>query len=132
MVLYRLERVPSRRFAGLNPTGETLAKHADRAEFHRAREFIAAARARTFGLRAHPNRPSVATSADSNTTRAPSGAKSAGTAPGKLLSRCTANPVSRTTTALNHVSEQNSRYFRRWEGSRLIAVRPRLTRPCKT
>ena len=77
----RFERIPSRRPSGLNPTAETLTKHANRAEFHRSREFVAAGCAGAFGLRAHSlRRPSAATSTGSNTTRAPSGAKSAGTA----------------------------------------------------
>src|SRR6516162_1171300 len=105
----RLERVLSRRLAGLNPTGKTLAKHADRTEFHRSRKLITEALAGALGLFAHgSNRPSVATSACSNTTLAPSGAKLASTAPGKLLSRCTSNRVLRYSTALNYVSEQNS------------------------
>src|SRR6516164_3631076 len=105
----RPDRLLERRLAGLNPTGKTLAKHADRAEFQCSREFIAAARAGALGLRAHGlNRPSVATSARSNTTLAPSGAKLASTAPGKLLSRSTNNCVLRYSTASNYVSEQNS------------------------
>src|SRR6266446_8516562 len=53
----RLERVLSRRLAGLNPASKTLAKHADRTKFHRSRKFITATRAGAF--RAHgPNRSS--------------------------------------------------------------------------
>src|SRR6516162_8203191 len=105
----RPDRLLERRLAGLNPTGKTLAKHADRTEFHRSRKLIAAAWAGALGLFAHgSNRPSVATSARSNTTLAPSGAKLASTAPGKLLSRCTSNRVLRYTIPPNNVSEQNS------------------------
>jgi len=39
--------------AGLNPAGKTLAEHADRAEFHRSRKLVAAARAGALGLRFH-------------------------------------------------------------------------------
>jgi len=62
----------------------------------------------------------------------PSGAKSAGTASGILWSRCTSNRFFRYSSALNHVSEQNSRYFRRCDGSRLIAAKLQLTRPCES
>src|SRR5271165_5604996 len=52
----------NRRLAGLNPASKSLAKNADRTEFHSSRKLIAAARAGALGLRAHgPNRPSVAT-----------------------------------------------------------------------
>src|SRR5271165_1939407 len=55
----RLERILRRRLAGLNPVSKSLAKHADRTEFHRSRKLIAASRAGALGLRAHgPNRPS--------------------------------------------------------------------------
>src|SRR5271165_6352543 len=66
----RLDRIlGNRRLAGLYPVSETLAEHAYRTEFHRARQLIAAARAGALGLFAHAfNRPSLATSADSNTT----------------------------------------------------------------
>src|SRR5262249_26040273 len=51
----------NRRLAGNNPASKTLAKHADRAEFHRSRDFTTAARAGTFEVRAHgPRRPSDA------------------------------------------------------------------------
>ena len=84
----------SRRLTGLNPASESLAQHAHRTGFHRSRKLIAAARTGALGVRAHrPSRPSAATSADSNTTLAPSGAKSASTAPVILLSRCTSNRV---------------------------------------
>ena len=69
----------------------------------------------------------------------PSGAKSASTAPGKLLSRSTSNCVFLYTSASNHVSEQNScrwcpaasrvdNDLRRWGGSKLTAVNRRLSR----
>src|SRR5262249_49661856 len=87
----RLNWFLERRLPGLNAADKTLAEHADRAEFHRSREFIATAWAGALGLFAHgSNHPSVATSARSNTTLAPTGAKLASTAPGKLLSRSTA------------------------------------------
>src|SRR6516164_5556953 len=90
----RLGRFLERRFAGLNSASETLAKQADRTEFHRSRKLVTAARAGAFGLRAHfPNRPSATTAADSNTMPAPIGAKSASIALGVLLSRCTSNRV---------------------------------------
>ena len=61
LVRYRLERILSRRLAGLNPTAKALTKHADRAEFHCPRESIAATRADALGHRVHaPNRPSAA------------------------------------------------------------------------
>src|SRR5271166_67388 len=51
----------SRRFAGLNPTSKSLAKHADRTEFHRSRKLVTATWASVLGLRAHgPNHPSAA------------------------------------------------------------------------
>jgi hypothetical protein len=82
------------------------------------------------GLRAHgPNRPSVVTRVE-RTPHAPrSGAKSASTAHGILLFRCTSNYVFRDTNALNHVSKQNSCYscpapFRRV--SQTDALRPVL------
>jgi hypothetical protein len=122
----RLDRFfGSGRLAGLNPSGKTLAQQADRTKFHRSRKLAAAAQTGGLGLFAHgPNRPSAA----SNTTLAPSGAKSAGTGPRKLLSRCTSNCVFLYTTASNHVSEQNSNRcctaasrvdneLRRWGGS---------------
>jgi hypothetical protein len=43
----------SRRLAGRNAASKTLAEHANWAEFHRSREFIAAARADASGLRFH-------------------------------------------------------------------------------
>src|SRR6516162_1176847 len=93
-----------RRLAGLNAADKTLAEHTDRTEFYHSRKLIAAARAGTLRLFAHgSNRPSVATSARSNTTLAPSGAKLASTAPGKLLSRCTSNRVLSYTSALNRI-----------------------------
>src|SRR5271166_5184608 len=58
----RLDRIlGSRGLAGLNPASKTLAKHADRTEFHCSRELVTAGRTGALGLRAHgPNRPSVA------------------------------------------------------------------------
>jgi hypothetical protein len=57
-----LDRVLGSRLAGLNPSNERLAQHADRTEFHRSRKLIAAARAGTLGFCAHgPNRSSAAT-----------------------------------------------------------------------
>ena len=58
----RLDRIlGSRRLAGLNPASESLAKHADRTEFHCSRKLVTATRAGALGLRAHgPNRPSAA------------------------------------------------------------------------
>jgi hypothetical protein len=58
----QLDRVlGSRRLVGLNPAGQSLAKHADRTEFHRSRKLVAAARADSSVLRFHaPNRPSLA------------------------------------------------------------------------
>ena len=62
---YWLERILSNRgLAGLNPVSESLPKHADRAEFHCSREFIATTRTSALGLRSHGlNRPSDATKA---------------------------------------------------------------------
>src|SRR5271165_4095055 len=71
--------------------------------------------------------------------------KTAGTAPGEPLSRCTSNCALRYTSASNHVSEQNSyrwcpaasrvdNEFRRRGGSKLTAVNRRLSRspkPCR-
>src|SRR6516165_6076887 len=58
---YRLSRFLERRLPGRNPASKTLAKHADRAEFHRSGKLIAAARAGALGLRVHgPKRPSGA------------------------------------------------------------------------
>src|SRR5262249_14266603 len=68
LVRCRPDRLLQRRRAGLNPTGKTLAKHADRAEFQCSGEFIAAARAGALGLRAHgPKRPSPGILAEGNT-----------------------------------------------------------------
>src|SRR5580692_637218 len=68
LIRCRPDRLLQRRLAGLNPTGKTLAKHADRAEFQCARDFIAAARAGALGLRAHgPKRPSSGLLAEGNT-----------------------------------------------------------------
>src|SRR5215468_8341043 len=68
LVRCRPDRLLQRRLAGLNPTGKTLAKHADRTEFYRSRKFVAATRAGALGLRAHgPKRPSSGILADGNT-----------------------------------------------------------------
>src|SRR6476646_2625856 len=59
LVRCRFERVLTRRLVGLDAASESLTKHADWTEFHRSREFVAAAWASAFGLRAHGlNRPS--------------------------------------------------------------------------
>ena len=51
----------SRRRTGLDPTSNSLVKHANRTEFHRSRKLVTATRAGAFGLRAHgANRPSAA------------------------------------------------------------------------
>src|SRR5208282_6366371 len=92
----RLECIRSRRFAGLGSPAKSLAEHTDRAELHRSRKLVTTTRTGALGLCAHsPKRPSAATSADSKTTLAPSGTKSANTAPDILLSRCTSNRVLR-------------------------------------
>jgi hypothetical protein len=49
----RLGRFLKRRLAGVNAESKTLTEHADRAKFHRSREFIAAARAGALGLPFH-------------------------------------------------------------------------------
>src|SRR5580700_785910 len=60
----RLECIPRRRLAGLNVASESLAKHADRTEFHCPRKLVTTNRAGASVLRFHgPNRPSVAISA---------------------------------------------------------------------
>src|SRR5262245_15519172 len=46
----RLHSSLERRLLGLNAASKTLAKHADRAEFHRSRKLIPAARAGALGL----------------------------------------------------------------------------------
>src|SRR5215510_3253525 len=57
----RLGRFLKRRLAGRNHVSETLAKHADRTEFHCSRKLVTAAWADASGLRAHgPNRAPVA------------------------------------------------------------------------
>src|SRR5271165_4574342 len=67
LLRHRLECIPRRRLAGLNPVSKSLAKHADRTEFHCSRKLIAATRAGALGLRAHgPNRPPIAISASQN------------------------------------------------------------------
>src|SRR6516165_1366251 len=69
LVRFPLDRLLERRLARLNAASKTFAKHADRAEFHRPREFIAAARAGALGLCTHsPNGPRLATSGQSNCT----------------------------------------------------------------
>src|SRR5271166_2753925 len=62
LVRCRLDRFfGSGRLAGFNPASKTLAKHADRTEFHCSGKLVAAIRAGALGLRAHgPNRPSDA------------------------------------------------------------------------
>src|SRR6516165_1101794 len=52
LVRCRLDRLLERRLAGRNPASKTLAEHADRAEFHRSRKLVTAARAGALGLRA--------------------------------------------------------------------------------
>jgi hypothetical protein len=82
--------IARRGLAGFNITSESLAKHADRTEFHCSRKLVAADRACASHLRAHgPNRPSDAirasqsawisssTSAGSETVRLTSSRKSA-------------------------------------------------------
>src|SRR5580704_9454574 len=60
-----LETRPARR----NPLSKSLAKHADRTEFHCSRKLVTTTRAGTLGLRHNSsNRPSAATRAQSNTT----------------------------------------------------------------
>src|ERR1700756_1597063 len=67
LVRCRLECIPRRRLAGLNPANQSHAKHAHRTELHGSRKLIAAARAGSLGLRTHgPNRPPVAISASQN------------------------------------------------------------------
>src|SRR4029077_18928992 len=53
LVRCRLECIPRRRLAGLNPASKSLAKNADRTELHRSRKLITAARADALGLCAH-------------------------------------------------------------------------------
>src|SRR6478672_2582015 len=49
-----LDRVlGSRRLAGFNPAGESLAKHADRTEFHRSRKLVTATRTSASVFRFH-------------------------------------------------------------------------------
>jgi hypothetical protein len=50
----RADRLLERRRAALNLTSKTVVKHADRAEFHRSRKLIAAARAGGLGVCVHP------------------------------------------------------------------------------
>src|SRR6516162_4371438 len=50
LVRWRLKYIPRRRLAGFNPASKSLAKHADRTEFHSSRKLIAAARAGALGL----------------------------------------------------------------------------------
>src|SRR5271165_229410 len=57
----RLERILRRRLGGLSPASKTLAKHADRTEFHCSRKLMAAGRTGALGLRPHASsRPSAA------------------------------------------------------------------------
>src|SRR5580704_18388333 len=66
LLRHRLECIPRRRLAGLNPASESLAKNADRTEFHSSRKLSAAGRTGAFGLRHHgSSRPSAATGAES-------------------------------------------------------------------
>src|ERR1700740_1623370 len=65
----RLDRFLERRLGGLNPARKSLAKHADRTEFHLSRRPIIATRAGALRPRVHgPKRPSAAIGAESNTT----------------------------------------------------------------
>jgi hypothetical protein len=81
VTLWSASRAPVS-IGGRNPASKSLAKNADRTEFHSSRKLIAAAGAGALGLFAHgSNHPSVATSARSNTMLAPSGARSASTWP---------------------------------------------------
>src|SRR5262245_11689677 len=106
----RLDRIlGSRRLAGLNPVSESLPKHTDRTEFHCSRKLVAAARADALELRTHrPCPPFNCNPSEKQHHSSPSGVKSAGTALGILLSRCTRSRVFHYTSASNHVSEQNS------------------------
>src|SRR5262245_61120416 len=93
MLRCRLDRMFRRRLAGLHSSSYSPAKHANRTEFHRSGKLITAARAGALGLGAHgPNRPSAATRPTARPA-SPRGAKLAGTAPGKLLSRSISNCV---------------------------------------
>jgi hypothetical protein len=59
----------NRRLAGLNPTSESLVKHADRTEFHCSRKLVTATRAGALGLHPHgPTRRSAATRTENNAT----------------------------------------------------------------
>src|SRR5208283_715557 len=49
----RLNRFLESRLAGLNSAGKSLAKHADRTEFHCSRKYVTATRAGALGLHAH-------------------------------------------------------------------------------
>src|SRR5208283_2268715 len=49
----RLDRFLERRLAGFNPASKTLAKHADRTEFHCSRKLVTATRAGALAFRAH-------------------------------------------------------------------------------
>ena len=117
--------------------GKSLAKHADRAEFHCSGKLITAARAGALWLRVHgPNRPSAAIWAEKPHHAPPGGAKSADEAFGKPLSCSTNNRVLLYTSASSHVSEQNSLLrrpvlittFSDWSGSKLTAVDRRVSR----
>src|SRR6516162_6818533 len=80
LVRCRPDRLLERRLARLDAASKTLAKHADRTEFHRSRKLITAARAGALGLRAHfPNHPTTA-AAESATALRLSGANSVSTA----------------------------------------------------
>jgi hypothetical protein len=101
----------SRRLSGLNPASKSLAKHADRTEFHRSGKLVTATRALRRGsvfMGLTALQPQYEPKSRKQHHAPPSGAKAAGTAPGKLLSRCTINWVFIYSSASNHVSEQNS------------------------
>ena len=103
--LYRI--LGTRSFAGLNPTSKSIAKHADWAEFHRPRKFVAAARAGALEVRAHfTTRLSVAIRNEKNTVRTPSRGNSGPKATGILLSCCTGNRVLRYISVLYHIPEK--------------------------
>src|SRR5262245_59378815 len=82
----RPDRSLERKLAGLSPLGKTLAEHAHRAEFHRSRKLIAAARAGALGLRFHgSDRPSEAIKASQRAWISPSAGSGAGWESGAWL-----------------------------------------------
>ena len=98
-----------RRLPGLRRTRESPAKHADRAEFHCSREFIAAVAAGALGFRAHsPNRSHPRNSHRKQDDGSPTGAKGTSKTPVVPSLCCTSNRVLRYITALDRVSEQIS------------------------